>query len=123
MPRAFLFSARERTLTGEPEIVGTYLVALDMSSDEDDSSSRCPSLMSSGASQSCGLSRHISFCPLSIHNNVLFESRFLDDRSLNELCQIVFAHLPKCASKGEQFSDFCVSVLRHFLIFSNAVSK
>ena len=86
---AFLFSARERTLTGEPELVGTYLTTLDISSDDDDSSSRCPSSMSSGASQSCRLSRHISFCPLSIHDNVMFQSWFLDDGSLTKLCQIV----------------------------------
>ena len=88
--------------------MGTYLVALDMSSDEDDSSSRCPSSMSSGASQSCRLSRHIKFCPLSIQNNVLFQSRVLDDGSFTKLCQIVFGNLPKCASKG---SSLMIAVL------------
>ena len=49
-----LFSLRERNLKGGPELEDIYLVALDMSSNEDDSSSRCRFLMSSGASQSFG---------------------------------------------------------------------
>ena len=64
MPSASLFSAQERTFTGEPALVGTYLTALEISSDEDELSSRSPSSMSSGVSQSCLLSRHIRFRPL-----------------------------------------------------------
>ena len=60
---------------------------------------------------------------LFLYISVLLQSRFLDDGSLTKLCQIVFGDLPKCASKGEQLSDCCVTVLKHFMIFSNAISK
>ena len=42
---------------------------------------------------------------------------------MTKLCQIVFGDQPKCASKGEQLCDCCVTVLRHFIIFSNADSS
>ena len=58
-----------------------------------------------------------------MHNKVLFQSRLIEDGDLTKLCQIVFGDLPKFASKGEQFSDCCVTVLRHFIIFSNADSS
>ena len=81
------------------------------------------SSMSSGASQSCRLSRHISFCPLSIHNSDLFQPRFLADGSFTKLSQIAFGDPPKCASKGEQFTDCLVTVLKRFMILSNTISK
>ena len=58
-----------------------------------------------------------------MHNKVLFQSRLSEDGDLTKLCQIVFGDLPKCASKGEQLSDCCLTVLRHFIIFSNADSS
>ena len=121
--RASFCSARERSLTGEPELVGTYLTMIEIFSVEDEFLSKCPSSKSSGVSQSCFLSQHISFRPLSIHNKVLFQSRFLDEGILSRLCQIVFGDLPKCASKGEQSNDCCVTLLRHFIIFNSADSS
>ena len=53
----------------------------------------------------------------------MFQSRLSEDEDLTKLCQIVFGDLPKCASKGEQLSDCCVAVLRHFIIFKNADSS
>ena len=79
--------------------------------------------MSSGASQSRLLSRLMSFLLLSIHNTFLFQSRLSEDGDLTRLCQIVFGDLPKCASKGEQLSDYCVTVLKHFIISSKADSR
>ena len=55
-----------------------------------------------------------------MHNKVLFQSRLFEDGDLTKLCQIVFGDLPECDSKGEQFSDCCVTVLRNFIIFSSA---
>ena len=76
--------------------MGKYLTALEMSSDEDEFSSKSPSSMSSGVSQSCHLSRHISFRPLSMHNKVLFQTRLLDDCVLTRLCQIVWGSTEVC---------------------------
>ena len=81
------------------------------------------SSMSSEASQSCRLSWHISYCPLSIHNSDLFQPRFLADGSFTKLSQIAFGDPPKCASKGEQFTDCLVTVLKRFMILSNTISK
>ena len=58
-----------------------------------------------------------------MHNKVLFQTRLLDDVILTRLCQIVFGDLPKCASKGEQFNDCCVTVLWHLIIFNSADSS
>ena len=58
-----------------------------------------------------------------MQNKVFFQSRLFEDGDLTKLCQIVFGDLSKCASKGEQFSDCCVTVLRHFIIFSSADSS
>ena len=123
MPKASRFSARESTFTGEPALVGTYLTALEISSEDDGFSSRSPSSISSRASQWCLLSRLMSFRPLSMHNKVLFQSRLFEEEDLTKLCQVVFGNLPKCASKGEQLSDCCVTVLRHLIIFNNADSS
>ena len=53
-----------------------------------------------------------------MHNKFLFQSRLSEDGDLTRLCQIVFGDLPKCASNGEQLSDYCVTVLKHFIISS-----
>ena len=105
MPKASLFFARGSTFNGEPALVGTYLTALEISSEDEEFSSTSPSSISSGASQSCLRSRLMSFLPLSMHNNVLFQSRLSEQSDLTRLCQMVFGDLPKCASKGEQLSD------------------
>ena len=50
MPKASRFSARKSTFTGEPAMVGTYLTALEISSEDEEFSSTSPSSISSGAS-------------------------------------------------------------------------
>ena len=123
MPKVSLFSDRESTFTGDPALVGTYLTAFEISSEDDEFSSTSPCSISSGASQSCLRSRLISFLPLSRHNKVLFQSRLFEEGDLTKLCQMVLGDLPKCASKGEQLSDCWVTVLKHFIIFRSADSS
>ena len=60
-PNAFPFLAREKNLTREPEVVGSYFLALVTSSDECESLLICMTSMSSGASQSWRLYRLLSF--------------------------------------------------------------
>ena len=86
-------------------LVGTYLTAFEISSEDEEFSSTSPSSISSGASQSCLRSRLISFLLLFIQNKVLFQSRLFEECDLTKLCQMVFGDLPKCASKGDQLSD------------------
>ena len=103
-PRASIFSARERTLSGKTELVGTNLTALEISWGEDELPSKSPSSMSFGVSQSGPLSRHINFCIYLHITRFFFQSEFLDDGNWTKLCQIVFGDLPKFASTEEQFN-------------------
>ena len=60
----------------ELELLETSVVALAISYGEEESSFRCPSSISSDASQSCRLPQHMNFQPFSMQNSVFHQCKF-----------------------------------------------